>query len=128
VGSWIPVLVGALSIVVVAYLIIGWTRNRMGTRAEISAAMSEGNRIHAEVGGAILNGVYSTTPFASIVISDRGISVIVFGRVLRFRRSDVVALSRHRSPMLTGLRVRHRRSDAPELVVFRPMDKATVLL
>ena len=116
--TWFPILVVVFMLTVAGYLVAGWWRTRTQTGTAEAEAITEGTTFYTQTGGARLDSFNATIPFASIVVTPSRITLIVFGRQHRFKKSSVRSLSRHHRFISTGLRIEHSGSEAPAFVVF----------
>lgn len=116
--AWIPGIAVAIQILAVAAVILGWRWARAKARNIEAEAVASGSESYSQTGGARLNSFNATIPFATIVVTPSCITLSVFAKQHRFKRSDVRSLARHRGLFSTGLRIEHSCSSAPAFVVF----------
>jgi hypothetical protein len=107
-----------LAWIVFGVLLISWLATQLRALRVEREARQAGEAVYSAMGGARLDILNVTLPFAALTATSTWVSLVVAGREYRFCRREVRDLSRYRSLWWTGLRIEHERTGYPTLVVF----------
>lgn len=80
--------------------------------------MHEDNAMFSQIGGARINLMNVTTPYAELSIFRNALLLTCLDQEYVFLRSNIVALAKYRSLFSTGLYIRHSVPTYPEFIVF----------
>ena len=73
---------------------------------------------YAQTGGARLDSLNASWPFAKLLADAECLRLSCLGREYLFPRNSICKLSRHRGVFSIGLRIEHREQSAPEFIIF----------
>jgi hypothetical protein len=80
--------------------------------------MHEDNAAFSQIGGARINLMNVTYPYAELSIFRNALRLTCLDREYVFLRGNIIALAKYRGLFSTGLNIRHSVPTYPEFIVF----------
>jgi hypothetical protein len=90
----------------------------IGSVTERANTMHEDNAAFSQIGGARINLMNVTYPYAELSIFRNALRLTCLDREYVFLRGNIIALAKYRGLFSTGLNIRHSVPTYPEFIVF----------
>src|ERR1700735_5462871 len=91
---------------------------KCAAQPDVAALTTEFKPVFSRTGGARIDGLNWTSPFATLSADPSALHLSCVGREYHFPRNTIQKLCRHRGVFSVGLQVVHTQDSLPEIIVF----------